>query len=147
MANYNLQGLSLEPSTLVYTLLEPAKLPFDDFFLLIRSLHAYRVEAIVPNKDLNQVHVKLQYQASSVNAQAKLGDLQQYVAVTKMSNFVKESEFSHLEQLRRRFGIGLPDAAEPTYQPTRRQRGATRRGAATRVFASRPAPYLSLIHI
>lgn len=134
-----------EPCTLVYTLLDCSIIPFNDFELLVRSLHNYMVEAIIPNPDLQNVHVKLNYQASVANAQAKLADLQSIVAVTKLSSFVKENEFPRLEQLRRRFGIGSGDQTSGGVQPVpyrtpskpRQSRGRGR----PKCFAPRAAPY------
>lgn len=137
-------GISYEPCTLVYTLLDPNQLNFDDFSLIIRSLHSFMVDSIVPNPEMNNVHVKLNYQASMDKAQQKLGKLRSIVGVAKLSSHVKESEFSRLELLRRQYGIGdvEPDTpAAAMYQragPSRPRRG---RGAASRVFAARPAPY------
>lgn len=139
-------GISYEPCTLVYTLLDDSQLNFDDFSLIIRSLHSFMVDTIVPNPDMNNVHVKLNYQASMDKAQQKLGKLRSIVGVAKLSSHVKENEFSRLEMLRRQFGIGEPEpesAAAVMQQyarpgPSRPRRG---RGAATRIFNARPAPY------
>lgn len=112
-----------EPSTLVYTLLDTNALPFEDFSLLVRSLHTWMVESITPNPQSNNVHVKLSYQASVVNAYAKLGDLQNIVTITKLSSFIKDDEISRLEELRRRFNIGSGDTTEqPIIQRTSQPR-------------------------
>nr|QTE03901.1 MAG: hypothetical protein [Phylloscopus fuscatus densovirus] len=130
--------ISYEPSTLVYTLLENSEINFEDFNLLIRSMHTFMVNDIVSNPDKNNVHVKLGYQASVANAQAKLGDLAAVIAVTKMSAFVKEHEFSHLDELRRRFNIPSSSSSiEETPQPAKRTRG----GPVRRAFTARPVPY------
>nr|QTE03712.1 MAG: hypothetical protein [Periparus ater parvoviridae sp.] len=141
MAN---RGITYEPCTLVYTLLNEDIISFDDFCLLIRANHSFMVETIVPNEETNNVQVKLNYQASLANAISKLGDLQQVVAVTKLSAFVKENELSRLDDIRRRFNINTssstPDIQQPVHQPVggpRRGRG----GKASSVFAPRPAPY------
>lgn len=108
-----------EPCTLVYTLLDTNVLSFDDFSLIVRSLHSYMVESIVPHPEENNVHVKLSYQASIANATAKLGTLQDCVSVTKLSSYIKDSEISHLEQLKRQFNIGFGEAS--TSGPLRKQ--------------------------
>lgn len=133
---YRQPNISQEPCTLVYTLIDNTIIDFDQFSLIVRSLHSYMVDSIVPNPQYNNVHVKLNYQASVANATAKLGSLQSAVGVTKLSSYIKESEFSELEQLRRRFGIGAPDTRGPT--TNRRPRGGR-----ARVFKPRPAPYSS----
>lgn len=133
-------GITYEPCTLVYTLLDESAVSFDDFELIIRSLHSFMVDSITPNHQMKNVHVKLNYQASTINAQNKLGILQSSVAVTKLSNFVQESEFSKLEQLKRRFNIGSLDGDGSTAvycTPPRRGRGRGR----PPTFAARPPPY------
>lgn len=105
-------GITFEPCTLVYTLLDSNILSFDDFSLIIRSLHSYMVESIIPNAEKMNVHVKLNYQASVKNSSIKLGTLQNVIAVSKLSNYVQESEFSKLEQLRRQFGLGEPSTSK-----------------------------------
>lgn len=130
------RGIVQEPCTLVYTLLDPNTINFADFSLVVRSLHSYMVDSIVPNEQLNNVHVKLRYQASLANAQAKLGTLQSAVGVTKLSAHVNETEFSQLEQLRRKFNIGAEIPVFATPPAARRRRGNT-----SRIFQQRPAPY------
>lgn len=135
------RNITHEPSTLVYTLLDESKINFDDFYLIVRSLHSYMVDSIVPNPEHLNVHVKLNYQASVSNAQQKLGALQSAVGVTKLSSHINESEFSRLEQLRRRFGVGIMDP-EPVSRAAKPRGGYRRtvRGR-PRIFAQRPAPY------
>lgn len=126
--------ISFEPCTLVYTLIDPEFIPFDDFSLIIRSLHTYMVESVTPNPSMNNVHVKLNYQASIANAQKKLGGLTQAVGITKLSNHVKESEFSRLELLKQQYGINHgSDEPLPYAAPRGRGRG--------RIFPSRPPVY------
>lgn len=127
-------GITYEPCTLVYTLLDENELPFEDFYLYIRGIHSFMVEKFIPNAEMGNVHVHLQYQASVANFQEKLGGLQPYVALTKLSNFVQESEYGRLEHLRRMYGLRTE---EPTAQP--RRRGTGRKAGP--VFAARPAPY------
>lgn len=136
-------GLIHEPCTLVYTLLDENIINFSDFNLIVRSLHSYMVESIVPNERLKNVHVTLNYQASLPNAQAKLGTLQSAVGVTKLSSHVKESEFAHLEQLRRQYGIGTTDPNATTSRMVQPKPRAATRGRAVRprLFTQRPAPY------
>lgn len=137
--------ISNEPCTLVYTLMDTNIVSFDDFHLIVRGLHSYQVDSITPHPDMNNVHVKLNYQASIANAQAKLGSLAAVVSVSKLSSFVKENEFTRLEQLRRRFNIAsspgyTDDGSAPAVPQSRiRVRGRGRGGAKT--FAPRPAPY------
>lgn len=108
--------LTLEPCTLVYTLVNPNIISFDDFCLIIRSLHSYMVQAITPNASMNNIHVKLGYQASIANAQAKLGMLKTAVLVTKLGSYIDVSELSRLESLRQTYGIG--GCSTQSYTPT-----------------------------
>lgn len=124
-------GISYEPCTLVYTLLNEETITFHDFSLIVRSLHSYMVDSIVPNPELLNVHIKLKYQASIANAQSKLGDLQNVIHVSKLSSYVKENEIPLLEQLRAKFNIG---AATPDTRPVPKRRPRLQ-------FAARPAPY------
>lgn len=138
--------ISNEPCTLVYTLMDDNIINFEDFNLIVRGLHSYQVDSITPHPEMNNVHVKLNYQASIANAQAKLGSLAAVVSVSKLSSFVKENEFARLEQLRRRFNISsapasyADDSGPSTIPQSRiRVRGRGRGGAKT--FAPRTAPY------
>lgn len=133
------RNITFEPCTLVYTLLNPKKLKFEDFSLIVRSLHNYQVESIIPNAEMNNVHVKLNYQASITNAANKLGALRPIIGISKLSNFVKESEYTRLEQLRLKYGIASSEPGEtgPSYPQPPRQQFKQRRG----IFPSRPAPY------
>lgn len=124
--------LVLEPSTLVYTLLDPNVLKFADFSLIVRSLHSYMVDTITPHEEQNNIHVKLNYQASVKNAQIKLGSLRNVICVSKTSSFIKESEFSRLDELRRQFDFGATDDLQ---QPS------TSKHRRSRKFAPRAAPY------
>lgn len=133
------RGISYEPCTLVYTLLDPSMINFDDFCLIVRSLHTFMVDDIIPFPAKQNVHVKLNYQASITNATQKLGALQHAVGITKLSAYIKEDEFSHLEQLRRQFGIGSSTDEEPIAEPAPTRRAPRGRGRAT--FSQRSAPY------
>lgn len=126
-------NITFEACTLVYTLLDESQLNFDDFSLIVRSLHSYMVDEIKENPEMKNVHVKLGYQASLINAQNKLGALRNIVGISKLSSHVKESEFSRLEQLRQQFGLSNPEYEQS--QP--RGRGGTRQ----RLFQQRPRPY------
>lgn len=101
------KNITEEPSTLVYTLLDPTKLSFNKFDLIVRSLHSYMVDDIVKMPATNSVHVKLLYQASTANAIKKLGPiLPQYIAVNKLSTYVNETELTALDALKKEFGFG-----------------------------------------
>lgn len=107
-------GVVEEPSTLVYTLLDANELPFEQFSLIVRSLHTYMVEDIVQYPDSKTIHVKLGFQASVANACKKLGNLDQVIAITKLSSFVTDNELPLLDQLKRKYGFGLPNEETET---------------------------------
>lgn len=133
------RNITYESCTLVYTLLNPDVLNFNDFNLIIRSLHSFMVEDIIPHEAVNNVHVKLGYQASVINAQRKLGKkLCNVIGVSKLSSHIKESEFSRLEQLRRKYGLDCQSDEQPGYKPSRNSGSYRPRN---RVFKPRPAPY------
>lgn len=122
----------MEPCTLVYTLVNEKKLKFTDFYLLIRGMHNYMVESITPNPEAKNVHVKLGYQASVLNAQSKLGPLIEHIVVSKLSSFINEDEYSRLDYLRQKYGLPCgSDDNKYTPGPTRRQP----------VYKPRAAPY------
>lgn len=129
------RNITYEPCTLVYTLLNDKKLSFDDFSLIVRSLHSYMVESVTPNKDLKNVQVRLSYQASVTNAQNKLGKLRNIIGISKLSQHVDQSEFPRLEQLRAKYGLTCGEN-EPV-QPRGRGVGPTR---GKQIFR-RPNPY------
>lgn len=105
--------LTMTPCTLVYTLFNPKAIKFDDFYLLIRSLHNFLVEDIIPNPELNNVHVKLKYQASIKNAIKKLGGMAMFTSVSKLSNFVKDDELIHLEYIKQQYGVFTQSDGKP----------------------------------
>lgn len=109
-------GVVEEPSTLVYTLIDPNILTYDEFSLIVRSLHSYLVEDIVTYPESNTVHVKLGFQASVANAMKKLGRLESAIAITKLSTFVADKELPLLDSLKRRFGFGIAAEEETSVQ-------------------------------
>lgn len=133
----NMMSICYESCTIVYTLLDESVINYEDFNLIIRGLHSFMVEGIESKPELKSVHVKLGYQASLKTAERKLGTLASVIGISKLSNYVKESEFSRLEQLKQRFG--LPNGSDeqivnrrpPGRKPTKRPQ----------VFKPRPAPY------
>lgn len=104
-----------EPCILVYTLHDSAQLSFDDFSLIIRGLHTYMVEDVVPYPTKFTVHVKLGYQASIENATKKLGDLAEIASISKLSSHVKEHEITRLQELKQRFGIAGTSGGKSSY--------------------------------
>lgn len=93
-----------ESSVLIYHLNDDAPVTFEQFSLVVRSLHQYKVEAIVASAETKTVEVKLYYNASMKNVRAKLGKFP--ATVNKQNPFVKPEEMSELEALRSTFDFG-----------------------------------------
>lgn len=108
-------------STLVYELDEQQKvLTFDEFFLIIRSLHSYRVTSIKPDREAGNVTVELGYVCSIKNVRSKLGVLP--VKVSKLNPNLDISELPLLSELRRKFGFGQVEAEEsPAPKPAKKR--------------------------
>lgn len=133
-------SISYEPCTLVYTLLEnDDEFNFDDLYLYIRSIHTYMVEDIKPYPESNCVHVKLGYQASVINARKKLGK-KNYIALSKLSNFVKASEISRLESVRAKLGLNTYDPEDAAPSVPRRRNTLKLQRSKPYPIASRKAP-------
>lgn len=92
------------PSTLSYKLNEDAPLSFDQFYLIIRSLHMYKVKKITPLPDYNTVKVELLYNASMKNVRAKLGNVP--ATVDKQNPNILDEEIGTLDALRATFNFG-----------------------------------------
>lgn len=127
------RNLVMEPSTMIYTNLNPKILPKSDFSLIVRANHKFMVNEVIESEDGNSIQVKLGYQASCKNAISKLGDLAQIVSVTKASTLVKDSELSRLDELRRFFN--MPVDAQETQAPQ------VTKFLSKPLALSRPAPY------
>lgn len=105
-------GLTQDPSTLVYSNLFPDKLPFEDFSLIVRSLHKFMVEDIKEFRESNAMHVELGYQASVKNNYLKLGpSLASMISINKLSQFVKDNELPRLASLQQKYRFRMSDAA------------------------------------
>lgn len=116
------------PCTLVYTLNDLSAMSFDDFSIVVRSLHSFNVDSFTPRPENNAMNVRLNYQASIANIKAKMGDLNDIISVFKLS-YVKENELSRLAELRSRYNFGGESTmGQPSVGPIRQQR---RRAIAT----------------
>lgn len=100
-------------SILVYELDEQQHLiSFEEFYLIVRSLHSYRVIEIIKREAERKIIVKLGYIASLKNVRAKTGTVP--CTVTKLNPNVGLSELDELAQLRSRFGFGQAEEEEIT---------------------------------
>lgn len=113
-------------SSLVYTLdpLNAAKLEFADFYLIIRSLHTFKVSKISPDEAAGTVIVDLGYNASIKNVRAKLGGAAAAISVAKANPNVAPTELGRLAQLKSLFNFGGPIAEDEdeTSQPSKKRK-------------------------
>lgn len=97
---------------------------FSDFHLIIRSLHSYMVESIVPDETTYTVTVKLNYNANIKNVRTKLGGAAAAISVSKVNPNLELSELSRLNQLRATFNFGesAKDDEDETPQPPKKRK-------------------------
>lgn len=92
-------------SSLVYTLDAKQKaLSFNEFILIIKSLHGFRLVDLQPNPENQSVVVKLGYNCSMKNVRARLGSVP--ATVFKVNPNIAIDQLSALESLRNKFGFG-----------------------------------------
>lgn len=101
--------------TLIYKLNDEAPITFDQFHLIIRALHVYKVVSIKPSPDEKIVIVTLGYNCSMKTVRTKLGNVP--ATVTKQNPFISNSEISELEALRATFGFGTTTEEEESETP------------------------------
>lgn len=111
---YHMGNVPPECSSLIYTL-NDSSLDFQEFALVIRDLHSYKVKGFEDNSDGNQVVVHLLYNASMKNVRSKLGNLP--VTVNKCNPFVAPHELKTIEALRTKYKFGNPTTEEETEAP------------------------------
>lgn len=101
----------VEYSTLIYTLHEGAPITFDNFYLIIRSLHGFKVDAITPSPETSTITVSVFFYANVQNARKKLGGLSEFIDVSRISEQIKPHELSDLAKLRAlyKFGSGADE--------------------------------------
>nr|WGZ60557.1 NS3 [Densovirinae sp.]WGZ60561.1 NS3 [Densovirinae sp.] len=110
-----------ETSTLMYQLVDESLLAFNDFNLIVRSLHSYRVNKITPQPDSLSMVVELGYVCSLKNVASKLGSLP--VTVTKLNQNVGLDELDHLAALKRQFNFGTSETEEgETSKPAKKRK-------------------------
>lgn len=104
-----------DKSSLIYSLEEDAPLTFDQFHLIVRSLHSYKVKQFKPDPCNRTVTVDLLYNASMKNVRAKLGSVP--ATVNKANPHLNPSELYDLEALRSTFGFGNNSQEEEPETP------------------------------
>lgn len=98
-------------SSLIYTLnSDQNDLSFDEFVIVVKSLHSFRVQEITPDPINKSVIVKLNYNCSMKNVRAKAGNLP--VTVFKVNPNIAPAELSTLETLRNKFRFGVETTEE-----------------------------------
>lgn len=94
-----------ERSALTYTLLTD-ELKWDEFSLIVRSLHSYKVISFDESPESKTITVNVAYFANAKNARQRLGRASDHIEVSRESSFVQREELQTLQQLRRRLGFG-----------------------------------------
>lgn len=110
-------------SSLIYTLNSNQNLiSFDEFVLVIKSLHSFRVKEIKPEPCTNSVLVKLEYNCSMKHVRAKLGNIP--ATVCKVNPNIALDELSTLEALRNRFrfGVEAPEEEHHVQEPPKKRK-------------------------
>lgn len=104
-----------DQSTLIYTLApDCTALSWDEFSLIVRSLHSYKIINIKEEKPAGTISVTVGYFANTANARRRLGNAAEYIGVSRLSSSVRIGELQTLQQLRSKFGFGGPiDEEEP----------------------------------
>lgn len=118
----------VEQSSLSYTLLEGAPIKWEQFDLVIRSLHSYKLISFDKDEESKTITVTVAYFANANNARRRLGKLSNYVGVSRESCNVQKDELQTLQQLRREFGFGKTDDDEEctSSKPAKKRRYANR---------------------
>lgn len=114
----------LEYTTLVYTLSATAPIEFSDFIVIVKSLHGFKVDKIVPEAETRSITVGLLFFANMANARRKLGDLSDFISVERMSDQLQTEDLSNLQRLRSLYKFGTADTEEEptTSKPTKRRK-------------------------
>nr|DAC81437.1 TPA_asm: hypothetical protein [False wolf spider monodnaparvovirus] len=101
----------VEHSTLIYTLLPDAPITFKEFFLIIRSLHGFKLDFIKEEEACKTVTVGLHFFANVGNARKKLGGAAEFIEVSRISDNVEKCELQDLAKLRSiyKFGSNVDD--------------------------------------
>lgn len=122
MAYMQHQQQKVESSTLIYSLNPDADLTFDQFSLIVRSLHSYKVENIENLPDSKCIIIYLSYNASMKNVRHRLGSVP--CTVRKCNPFVKPEELNDVEALRNKYGFGsaVDDEEEQAQWPAKKRR-------------------------
>lgn len=101
-------------TTLLYELHENAPLSFEEFDLIIRSLHGANLINYSSDKEAKSAQVEVAYYANMSNARGRLGRAGEFITVSRLSDLVRPCELQALQLLRARFGFGgNPDEEEP----------------------------------
>lgn len=116
-----------EQSTLVYTLSPDCNdLTWDEFSLIIRSLHSYRVYSIEESKTSGTISVTVGYFANTANSRKRLGNAGQFIGVSRLSSSVQLNELQTLQRLRAKFEFGGPVEEEEPLPPIKGKKPAKR---------------------
>lgn len=102
-------------SILAYQMVENDIITFEDFELIIRGLHSYKVLKIEPQPEENAVLVTLDYIANIKNVRGKLGSLP--ATVSKLNPNLPVSEIGKYNKFKEMFGLGSTVEPEESQAP------------------------------
>lgn len=106
----------VKQSSLTYTLLDDT-VNWEEFSLIIRSLHSYEVISFNEDQESKTITVTVGYFANQGNARKRLGKCGDFIAVSRESSNIRREELQTLQQLRRKFGFGRNDDDEECPPP------------------------------
>lgn len=114
------QAANCEQSTLIYTLAKDCeKINWNEFSLIIRSLHSYKVLEHKEDEKNGTVSVTVGYFANCSNARKRLAGLSEFISVSRLSTNINPNELQTLQELRAKFGFGNPIDEEESIPPTK----------------------------
>lgn len=106
---------NIQHCTLIYALNDDANITLEQFYLIVRSLHTYKVRKITKKESERVIEVELDYNCSMKTVRNKLGNVPG--TVTKQNPYIESTEVSELEKLRAQLGFGLPVEEEEYETP------------------------------
>lgn len=117
-----------EQSTLIYTIAPNCtELSWDEFSLIIRSLHSYKVVSFKEDQASGSISVTVGYFANTSNARKRLGNASEHISVSRLSGSVQINELQALQQLRTKFGFGGPVEEEECPPPSKNGKSGKRK--------------------
>lgn len=108
---------SEEKTVLVYTLLNEEAISFEEFDLIIRSLHNFKLLKLNNDPESKTITVELGYFANVANARKRLAGAAEFIDVQRESTNIAAHELPALQRLRAKFGLGRSSENEECQTP------------------------------